>query len=133
LVSFGVAPKQKDRARQAFERSALFAGYLNSTKDRLVQPIVNGGTQIQTKAFAQAISEASVALSDAGSQCKPVRVDDPSEEKLIRGMLDRLPALGEPWPVQDRARWLRRFAHNLAMVYDPDDDTEIEVTVMRDK
>lgn len=38
MAAFGVAPKQADKARQAFERSARQAGFFAQGDDRLVQP-----------------------------------------------------------------------------------------------
>lgn len=38
MVTLGVAPKQADKARQAFERSARQAGFFAHGEDRLVQP-----------------------------------------------------------------------------------------------
>jgi hypothetical protein len=38
MAAFGVAPKQVDKARQAFERSARQAGFFAQGDDRLVQP-----------------------------------------------------------------------------------------------
>ena len=38
ITQMGVSPKQKSRARQAFERSATQAGYFQHGPDRLVEP-----------------------------------------------------------------------------------------------
>jgi hypothetical protein len=38
MNAFGVAPRQTDKARQAFERSARQAGFFAQGEDRLVQP-----------------------------------------------------------------------------------------------
>jgi hypothetical protein len=38
MAALGVAPKQTDKARQAFERSAKQAGFFAQSEDRLVQP-----------------------------------------------------------------------------------------------
>jgi hypothetical protein len=38
----GVAPKQKGKARQAFQRSANSAGYFWSGPNRLVRPAIKG-------------------------------------------------------------------------------------------
>ena len=46
METLGVARKQTDRARQAFERSAQFAGFFDSGKDRLVRPRMEGGVNL---------------------------------------------------------------------------------------
>jgi hypothetical protein len=38
IVALGAAPKQRERARQTFQRSALQAGLFSSSKDRLILP-----------------------------------------------------------------------------------------------
>lgn len=115
--SFGVSERQKERARQVFERSAIFAEYLNSARDRLVAPVIQSASP--------AASEFPVIPSNA----KDASESDPSDEKLIRGMLDLLPKAGSEWKAADRARWLRRLSNNLAAIYDPNDETEIEIAV----
>ena len=42
IMQLGVTPKQADRARRAFERSASQAGYFEQGNDRLVSPAFNG-------------------------------------------------------------------------------------------
>ncbi|HTJ89727.1 MAG TPA: hypothetical protein VL356_06080 [Acidocella sp.] len=116
---FGVSEKQKDRARQVFERSALYAGYLNSARDRLVAPVIGSGQSVTTE--SRAIT----------SQATNTEDPDPSEEKLIRGMLDLLPKIGSEWKAEERARWLRRLSNNLAAVYDADDDEVIEIKIRK--
>src|SRR5581483_7399356 len=44
MVNMGVAPKQKDTARQVFHRSAQFAGFFWSGAGRLVMPPIKAGT-----------------------------------------------------------------------------------------
>lgn len=48
MVNAGVAPKQKDRARQVFIRSAKFAGFFDAHPDRLVKPEVRDSTAAST-------------------------------------------------------------------------------------
>jgi hypothetical protein len=131
FVNFGVAPKQKDKARLAFEKSALSAGFFHAGKDRLVEPIIGTPNTVSIlKTNHHTPADPAQAPQHEESPPRQSEVaNDPSEEKLIRGMLDRLPPLGEPWSIGDRARWLRRLAHNLAMVYAPDEDSDIEVRV----
>jgi hypothetical protein len=38
MATFGVVPKQTDRARQTFERSAAAAGFFEAGRDRLIMP-----------------------------------------------------------------------------------------------
>lgn len=45
MVGLGVAEKQKDRARQVFERSADQAGYFEHGRNRLVMPGIAAGVR----------------------------------------------------------------------------------------
>lgn len=124
FVEFGVPPKQKDKARLAFERSAQFAGFFHAGKDRLVEPIIPGASSSN----GRQAHEASV-----GSGRMEVPIADPlptaAQQLLIKGLLERLPHPDEKWTVNERARWLRALAVNLAMIYGAEDDSEITIAV----
>jgi hypothetical protein len=127
FVDFGVAPKQKDKARQAFERSASFAGFFDISKDRLVEPIIN----------RNAISNLARPWQDENAPPQPKQEPEGKEtlpmaanEFLIKGLLDRLPPTSEKWAVEERARWLKALSVNLEMIYgDGRDIREIEIKV----
>lgn len=120
FVNFGVAPKQKDKARLAFERSALFAGFFHAGREKLVEPIIsgNGGTK--------AVPVVAPVLPPAA----PVKETplDAANQLLIKGLLERLPTPETAWPLAERARWLRALAVNLAMIYGRHDVGEISIT-----
>lgn len=44
MERFGVSPKQLNRARQALQRSADYAGFFRTGRDRLVAPALSGAT-----------------------------------------------------------------------------------------
>ena len=99
MVSLGVAPKQKERARQVFARSAKQAGFLDLSPDRLVvPPLKNAGI--------------------SGMDEQP-RVDPPSHvpaarstfHPFIEGLLQKLPQPETEWPVNDRRKWLQTAAN----------------------
>ena len=113
FVSFGVSPKQKDKARWAFEKSAQFAGFFSGGNDRLVEPVVQSRAQAILSKIAADNSESERALEKTSCASPTNATDDP----LIRGMLDRLPAPGSVWDYDKRVRWLQIFASNLDMVY----------------
>lgn len=124
FVSFGVPPKQKDKARLAFERSAQFAGFFHAGKDRLVEPIIPGSSSFNRRQAHEA---------SAGSSRMEVPIADPlptaAQQLLIKGLLERLPHPDEKWTLNERARWLRALAVNLAMIYGAEDDSEITIAV----
>ena len=49
---------------------------------------------------------------------------------FIEGLLKTLPEEGEDWPIKSRAKWLTLAANAFDMIYNSDDDSEIEVSVV---
>ncbi len=126
--NYGVSPKQTDKARQAFDRSAKQAGFFDHGNDRLVMP---GDTTVQPTPAAQETREAPTlgrGSSGGGGGELP-----PNLDPLIVALLHKMPT-GKSWPLPDRAKWLRALAMNLSFVYEADDGKagEIEVTIEAD-
>jgi hypothetical protein len=120
IKALGVAEKQCERARWAFEKSAAFAGYFNATKDRLVAPVLTAPAQ----------KEAALQNGGGGHPPKSPPPEAPKKaefDPLIEGMLRRLPPANQKWPMQQRVRWLRTLAANFSEVYDADDLGDIVV------
>jgi hypothetical protein len=109
LVQMGVAPKQKTNARLAFDRSAKQAGFSTLDPDRLIEPMVGGGSGSGPPPPA-AVGKGTMPTSFAGSGGAAL---DP----LIGGLLDRLPPPGEIWSTEKRKKWLQTFEANLEMIY----------------
>ncbi|MBZ9922110.1 hypothetical protein FJ942_09735 [Mesorhizobium sp. B2-4-2] len=130
FVGFGVAPKQKEKARHAFDRSASQAGYFpNGDRDRLVRPpIANAGEN----------------AADAHEGKKEQRDDDAGRGRkiwfagggdggggadnyhpFIQGLLKELPTPGEEWKHSERIKWLRLAANAFDMIYEGDGEIEI--------
>src|SRR5262245_48390681 len=53
-----------------------------------------------------------------------------SSDLLIRGLMERLPAIDEVWPLAERAKWLRTAATIFALVYRTGESEEGEIGVM---
>ena len=49
-----------------------------------------------------------------------------SRYPILREMIGKLPKSG-PWPAEDRAQWLRRFADALQVAYGPDDFISVKI------
>ncbi len=112
MESLGVSSKQKDKARQVFERAARQAGYFEMGEDRLVRP--------------------NVSLSATSSSSPPETQRDTQHEKrqpsggdggggqyhpLIQGLLVTLPEVGKSWPLDQRKAWLTMAESIFAMIY----------------
>lgn len=109
FVEYGVAPKQKERARQAFQRSAEQAGYFQQGKDRLVAPALPNVRQDTPPADER------TRRSDGGNGGN----GDDEMHPFIRGLVDTLPRPGTPWSDAERDEWLNAAKSIFALIYKP--------------
>lgn len=122
MVDMGVAFKQKDRARQVFQRSADQAGYFSHGRNRLVQPIVNGTvSEIEPPSHDAYRADAPPSpLGYSPGQLPSRQGHDgggggggesgnenkaPMSNKLIQGLVESLPPIGTDWAEEERAEW----------------------------
>jgi hypothetical protein len=121
MVTLGVAPKQKDKARQVFQRSAKQAGFFGYGSDRLVMPSIKASA-------AAAIAPEPEA--DPGKKKK--REDDDQEHKhpLIEGLLKELPAPQTEWTTEDRKKWLEMASTIFNVIYKDSDDSRGSLKVV---
>jgi hypothetical protein len=124
FVTFGVSPRQKDKARHVFDRSARTAGFFaSSAEDRLVMPIISNGPTATADEEMQIAAEPShVVPATAPASHRARRELDP----FIEGLLERLPpSLPLPektaWSVSDRAKWLQAAAQIFDLIYEGND------------
>lgn len=108
MAALGVAPKQADKARQVFQRSAKYAGFFEFGSDRLVVP-ANGGSR-PVEAPAPSPAPAPVAEPGGGG-------GEPPLHPFIRGLLQKLPAPDSEWPIDSRAKWLTTAANIFDLMY----------------
>lgn len=122
IVKMGVAPKQKGKARQAFQRSANSAGYFWSGPNRLVRPA------IKSSAAAAPVTEPD---PDAGEK-KKKREDDSGERRhpLIEGLLKELPEPQAEWTTEDRKKWLEMASTIFNVIYKDSDDSRGSLKVV---
>jgi len=125
FVEFGVSAKQKDKARNVFERSAQLAGFFpGGRNDRLVMPI--GGD------LASATGERRAPDSPQDTNSAPVPAAAPivAKHPLIEGLLREIPDAKSPWSIKDQANWLSAAAKIFGILYKPDANGggSIEVT-----
>lgn len=115
MGALGVASKQTDKARWAFERSAEQAGFFAQGSDRLITP---SGTQPpETRPLETRRKEHQRPLGTGGEL--------PPLHPFIEGLLSKLPEPETEWPVQDRARWLQTAANIFSLMYKGDGEVDI--------
>ncbi len=114
FIKFGVAPKQKQAARLAFDKSAQQAGFFAAGDDRLVEPIVGSVAPLdRNRPVADEPSK--------GAEKPHLMTNDASKvsglHPFIQGLLDTLPAPETNWTVEGRAKWLQAAAHCFDLIY----------------
>jgi hypothetical protein len=113
MVDLGVAPNQRDRARQVFLRSAEQAGFFAEGRDRLVKPATVSA--VATTPYTSDQGEAEEE-SQAPSLVEPTGGDALRQHPLIEGLIRMLPPEG-PWPRERQEQWLEAARVNLALLY----------------
>lgn len=117
FVTFGVAPKQKERARRAFDNSARLAGFFEHGEDRLIQPVL-GIMQENADMIRHAFGPAKKTAEMPPEQhADAVTMPPAAEHPFIEGLLLSLPKLGDPWVATDRAKWLQAAAAGFDLMY----------------
>lgn len=104
IASLGVAEKQKDRARQVFERSADQAGFFEHGRNRLVMPAV--------KETGEKKEEPKHGGGGGGGGEIPPKIDP-----IIQGLIARLPESGAVWAKDQRKLWLGILENSFDLVY----------------
>ena len=125
FVSFGVSPKQKDKARQAFDRSARSAGFFPTpAEDRLVQPVFSSSAGEQTEERHHASTIPSMA--PASTPTPKAFANVPS---YIAWLIETLPPQGSEWDRQAQADWLQAVAQAFRVVFKSNPAELIDVAV----
>lgn len=123
MVSLGVATKQKQKARQAFQRSAEQAGFFAHGRNKLVMP----GNQTSSEASRTAQPHEARSHSDqrALPQLSQGGGGPPAggTHALIQGLFQTLPVAGSLWPTAAREQWLQAADYIFRLVYTDDEAT----------
>lgn len=122
MEQLGVAPKQKERARQTFMKSAQYAGFIDSSTGRFVKP---GNASSKPPDGNQKKNEGGGGNGGGGGTVE-LNLDP-----LLIELLKKIPATGSGWPEAQRVRWFRTFAMNVSQIYDNDDKPiELDIKIM---
>jgi len=124
MLGLGVPEKQKERARQVFQRSAKQAGFFEIYKDRLVLPsgATIGGSNDEPRETRNSASfsnqsveqptpqDTTVAKSNSFNATNAtINASDwqlPIREPLIQGLFQALPPVRTKWSKQKRQEWV---------------------------
>jgi hypothetical protein len=123
MVKVGVAEKQKDKARQVFQRSAKQAGF-SEYADRLVMPSIK----------ASAAAPAAPVVEPEPEKKKKVRDEDEDDlHPFIKGLLTKLPKPDDEWTQEGRAKWLETAANIFDLLYKNSDDNNRVISIRVEK
>jgi predicted transcriptional regulator len=126
IVLLGVAPKQKERARQAFQKSAIYAGFIDPAKGRFVRPgVVTPAASGETSARERPGEESRISAVPAEASVGSLTRLDP----LLLALLEKIPDKQAGWPSAKRVRWFRAFAMNVSQVFDEDAENPVELSI----
>ena len=124
MEKLGVAPKQKDKARQVFQRSATQSGYFAYGTSRLVAPTMKATTE-----------EEKPKNAEGGSEDEDKKENKPEKKKrhpFIEGLLDKLPEEETEWTLEGRKKWLQTASNIFDLMYTaPDSEGELSVTLAK--
>ena len=121
MEQMGVTPKQTDKARQVFLRSARFAGFFDLAGDRLVKPSINGPP------------EASSNNDGGGGTDSSESPESPPHHPFVEGLLRELPDAESEWKLERRVKWLRTAANIFDMIYeDSEESREIQINIRQE-
>jgi hypothetical protein len=112
MVTLGVSAKQRDKARQVFQRSAKEAGFFAYGNTKLVYPAL--GNAVPPVKQKEEDPEPEKRKKHGGGG------DGGGHHPLIEGLIRALPRAGEHWPVEARRKWLQAAAMNFDFVYEDD-------------
>ena len=125
IASFGVAEKQKGRARSAFEKSAHYAGFHDHGSNRLVKPGIQPPGQKTEGGDGNGSGAGGGGKGGSGG-------DGFEHDPMIVGLFKRLPKPEDSWTLNERQRWLQTAAQIFDLIYGDDEDGRVSVTLRSD-
>jgi len=126
IVKLGVAPKQKDKARQVFQRSAKQAGYFSISSNRLVAPQFKQGADVLAPQ-----NENDGGGNGKGGTPPPPPPKGPELPPHVQLLVSKLPAAETIWGTSGRKKWLEAAQKIFDLIYeaDPTDKAELLISL----
>ncbi len=123
MEQIGVTPKQKERARQTFSKSAIYSGFIDPGTGLFVKPGVRDEGGVTDRAAEPEGGGNRGGGTGGGGESLDL---DP----LLIALLKKIPSLDKGWPAAQRVRWFRTFAMNVSQIYDGEGEpVEMEIEI----
>ena len=122
MIKFGVAPKQADRARQTFIKSANYAQFIDGKTGSFIEPgfpKTDEPSPAEPMATTNNLPKKHDGVGDSSGE------PPPTLDPIIKGLIDRLPKAGSVWPSEQRKLWLKILEDSFQLVFN-DDETRGE-------
>lgn len=123
FVEIGVTPKQKDKVRLVFLRSATQAGFRDADQERLVAP----NTSMNTQGFGANEKDA----EEESRQTNGRDLHAANYHPFIEGLLKTLPDPETEWSIAGRVKWLQTASNIFGLIYtakEEDESAIIDIT-----
>lgn len=133
IVKLGVAPKQKDKARQVFQRSAKQAGYFSISSNRLAAPQFKQGSPDPPPPATEKPDGSNGGSSGGAGGAGGGGGDDKKRHPFIEGLLDKLPPAETEWTLEGRKKWLQTASNIFDLMYTAPEDASGELSVVYTK
>jgi hypothetical protein len=118
MEQLGVSPKQKERARQTFMKSAQYAGFIDASTGRFIKPGIAQHEMPKQEPPKQQRG------SGSGDGTDGLNLD-----LLLIALLKKIPEADKGWPAAQRVRWFRTFAMNVSQIYDGEMMDPVELKI----
>lgn len=129
MVTMGVPPKQKSKARQAFTKSANEAGFFSFGSNRLVLPAIKPLPKSDPvkPAKHETVDNGGSSGGGGGGSIPP------DLNPFIKGLLAELPPAKTEWSAEGRKNWLIGAASIFNLIYKADsaDNYDLSITLKK--
>ena len=117
VTNLGVAPKQAERARQTFIKSAHVAQFIDQQTGAFIQPAFPTNDKAAPDASKDTPNASEEKKGGGGGNGGDL---PPELDPIIRGLISRLPESGAKWPSGERKLWLGILESTFRLVYEDD-------------
>ena len=114
MGSLGVTPKQVERARQAFMKSAQVAQFIDPHTGVFIEPGFPSDARIVSEDSEDSIEFKDKKGGGGGNDDGDL---PPNLDPIILGLLSRLPKSGDLWPTDERQLWLNLLEGSFKLIY----------------
>ena len=128
VIDLGVTPKQADRARQTFLKSAEVANFIDQQSGVFIEPGFpsDGESNTPDSTNGDRAPDQEKKSDNGGDGAGTLR---PDLDPIIVALINRLPDSGSVWSTVNRTLWLKLLEGTFNLVYEIDTD---ETEKMRD-